>query len=464
MHVLAGIVCECLADAGVRVSCVVDQVGRHANGNVTFADTIEDDAGGRNLGVNAAAGTVNFDNTVGAANALNTLTVTASTADFDNTVTVGAGGVTVTAATTIFDNTVSVGAGGLTVNGSGGTTTLTGDITTAGNVEINDSVILAATTEINPGDNNISVLIGGTINGTTANTEALTVNSGTATTTLEGNIGNLVTLSNLTIDASGETELNGEIRVGTAIDLSAADNVQLGSDVSMVAGTTVTLDEIDGAFALVVDAGTDITVNDGIGGNEALSAVTLDANNELTVNAAGDITSTGLVTLIARTDDVNLIGNLIGNAVFVNAAANLEVTGAQDNTSGSTSLTAGTEIDIDQTVQALTDLTLESASNVGANLNAGQDLTVNGIATLSAAVAIGSTNGSIDLNADITGDQDLDLTGLVLAKLDSTAKGGVVIAIADELGLPVQMVGLGEGIEDLRDFDPEAFVEALFEA
>ncbi|MCZ6634836.1 MAG: signal recognition particle-docking protein FtsY [bacterium] len=58
--------------------------------------------------------------------------------------------------------------------------------------------------------------------------------------------------------------------------------------------------------------------------------------------------------------------------------------------------------------------------------------------------------------------QDLDLTGLVLAKLDSTAKGGVVIAIADELGLPVQMVGLGEGIEDLRDFDPEAFIEALF--
>ncbi len=58
---------------------------------------------------------------------------------------------------------------------------------------------------------------------------------------------------------------------------------------------------------------------------------------------------------------------------------------------------------------------------------------------------------------------DLEVTGLVLAKLDGTAKGGVVVAIADELGLPVRMVGLGEGPDDLNDFDPEAFVKALFE-
>ena len=57
---------------------------------------------------------------------------------------------------------------------------------------------------------------------------------------------------------------------------------------------------------------------------------------------------------------------------------------------------------------------------------------------------------------------DLELSGLILAKLDGTAKGGVVIAIADELGIPVQMVGLGEGIEDLSEFDAETFVRALF--
>ncbi len=58
---------------------------------------------------------------------------------------------------------------------------------------------------------------------------------------------------------------------------------------------------------------------------------------------------------------------------------------------------------------------------------------------------------------------DLGITGMVLAKLDGTAKGGVVIAIADEIGLPVQMVGLGEGTGDLREFDPETFTRALFE-
>ncbi len=58
----------------------------------------------------------------------------------------------------------------------------------------------------------------------------------------------------------------------------------------------------------------------------------------------------------------------------------------------------------------------------------------------------------------------VDLTGLVLAKLDGTAKGGMVIAIADELDLPVRFVGMGESTEDLDDFDAESFVKALFDA
>lgn len=54
------------------------------------------------------------------------------------------------------------------------------------------------------------------------------------------------------------------------------------------------------------------------------------------------------------------------------------------------------------------------------------------------------------------------LTGLILTKLDGTAKGGIVIAINNELELPVKLVGIGEGIEDLRDFSPEDFALALF--
>ena len=54
------------------------------------------------------------------------------------------------------------------------------------------------------------------------------------------------------------------------------------------------------------------------------------------------------------------------------------------------------------------------------------------------------------------------LTGIVLTKLDGTAKGGIVIAIARELGVPVKFVGVGEGIDDLKSFDPEEFVNDLF--
>lgn len=54
------------------------------------------------------------------------------------------------------------------------------------------------------------------------------------------------------------------------------------------------------------------------------------------------------------------------------------------------------------------------------------------------------------------------LTGVVLTKLDGTAKGGVVLSVSRELSLPVKLIGIGEGVEDLRDFDPEAFVDALF--
>jgi fused signal recognition particle receptor len=55
----------------------------------------------------------------------------------------------------------------------------------------------------------------------------------------------------------------------------------------------------------------------------------------------------------------------------------------------------------------------------------------------------------------------VDVTGIVLTKLDGSAKGGIVIAVQRELGVPVKLVGLGEGADDLAPFDPEAFVDAL---
>jgi fused signal recognition particle receptor len=54
------------------------------------------------------------------------------------------------------------------------------------------------------------------------------------------------------------------------------------------------------------------------------------------------------------------------------------------------------------------------------------------------------------------------VTGIALTKLDGTAKGGIVFAIHRELGIPIRLIGVGEGVEDLRDFDSKEFVEALF--
>lgn len=61
-------------------------------------------------------------------------------------------------------------------------------------------------------------------------------------------------------------------------------------------------------------------------------------------------------------------------------------------------------------------------------------------------------------------DESANITGIVLTKLDGTAKGGIVITLADEFGFPVKFIGVGEGMEDLQKFDPEAFTDALFES
>jgi fused signal recognition particle receptor len=59
--------------------------------------------------------------------------------------------------------------------------------------------------------------------------------------------------------------------------------------------------------------------------------------------------------------------------------------------------------------------------------------------------------------------ESADVTGIALTKLDGTAKGGIVVAISNEFKIPVRFIGVGESVDDLRDFDPGQFVEALFQ-
>jgi len=77
-------------------------------------------------------------------------------------------------------------------------------------------------------------------------------------------------------------------------------------------------------------------------------------------------------------------------------------------------------------------------------------------------MVLDATNGQNAISQAKTFKADMEITGIVLTKLDGSAKGGVVLGICDELKVPVRFIGVGEKLDDLRPFDPVAFVDALY--
>lgn len=77
-------------------------------------------------------------------------------------------------------------------------------------------------------------------------------------------------------------------------------------------------------------------------------------------------------------------------------------------------------------------------------------------------LALDATTGQNALVQAQTFKEATNVTGIVLTKLDGTAKGGIVLAIRSKLNIPVKFVGLGEGVDDLQPFDPEKYVYGLF--
>jgi fused signal recognition particle receptor len=77
---------------------------------------------------------------------------------------------------------------------------------------------------------------------------------------------------------------------------------------------------------------------------------------------------------------------------------------------------------------------------------------------------VDATTGQNALNQAQQFNQTVGLTGITLTKLDGTAKGGIVFAIAEKLKVPIRFIGVGEAIEDLRHFEAQEFVDALFES
>jgi fused signal recognition particle receptor len=78
-------------------------------------------------------------------------------------------------------------------------------------------------------------------------------------------------------------------------------------------------------------------------------------------------------------------------------------------------------------------------------------------------LTIDATTGQNGLRQALLFREAVDVTGIVLTKLDGTAKGGIALAIAQELALPVKLIGIGEALEDLRPFDPDDFARAILE-
>jgi len=78
-------------------------------------------------------------------------------------------------------------------------------------------------------------------------------------------------------------------------------------------------------------------------------------------------------------------------------------------------------------------------------------------------LVLDSTTGQNAVMQAVQFKESAKVTGIVLTKLDGTAKGGIIVSIKNELGIPVKLIGVGEGIDDLRPFDPDEFARALFE-
>ncbi len=85
-----------------------------------------------------------------------------------------------------------------------------------------------------------------------------------------------------------------------------------------------------------------------------------------------------------------------------------------------------------------------------------------GKAEVQVLLVLDATNGQNAISQAKLFNEAVEVDGIALTKLDGTAKGGIVVAIKNELGIPIKLIGVGEDAEDLQDFNPDEFVEALF--
>ena len=388
------------------------------NGDVRFTGNVS--GAEQNLTVNTISGSTNFGSTIGG-----------GTVDGDEPDTL-----VITSGNVEFNGDVALATGGeLRVQGIGNNTTLNADIFSASPITIDGDVIVAGGTGVSRTISTITdgddITVNGTINAASEGNESLIIvtTGAEGNVTLENSIGSSVGLNSFAVDADGETELNGQIRVTDTIDLSMATNVQLGSDVSMAAGNSVgagvvTLDVVDGAFDLSVVAGNTINFGGAVGGSEALDDITLTSTNG-SVTIADTITTSGSANITTGGDvgeDINLAGNIVSPLVEFDAGADglIQITATQNNSAGSTLYNGDVVIDgvVDDSI-ALRSLNDMIFNDELALIDIGSD-------------GIESLSGNLEFNSAISGSDDLLLTTNVgTVKLNAVAISGSLTTVGN---------------------------------
>jgi len=376
------------------------------NDSVTFSGDV---SGAFSLSVNAAEAA--FSSTIGNSDDPTSLIITANKTSFGGAVSVGS----------------------LTINGSGGTTTISADITSAGAIEINDNVVISGVRTISTAAANADIYISGTVNATLPNTDSLTLAAGSGDVTLGNSVGDSVQLEDLTITSSGTTTLNHTIDVngsdvGEDIDLSQATNVVLGSDVTLDSARSVLLNAVNGqGHDLTVRAEYTIDLNADISNvlNASMTAVrntmlldhavtaiedatftTINGGADITVQAA--LTAGHSLTLTANTAstlsdiEIGAGSDLEAPAVTVRSSI-IRIYRPVDNSIGSLHLIA--EYSSGGTV----------FSSSGTGVTAHGDVTIDGSIWVNIdGVGLTSTDGDIRLNCTVDSNdatsRDLSLT------------------------------------------------------
>jgi filamentous hemagglutinin family protein len=388
------------------VTLGADSVIPRLNDSVTFSGDV---SGAFSLAVNAAEAA--FSSTIGSSDDPTSLIISANDTSFGGAVSVGS----------------------LTVNGSGGTTTISANITSAGNVEINDNVVISGVRTISTAAANADIYISGTINASAANTDSLTLDAGSGDVTLGNSVGDSVQLEDLTIISSGTTTLNHTIDVngdtsGEDINLSQATNVVLGSDVTLDSARSVLLNAVNGqGHDLTVRAEYSIDLNADISNvlNASMTAVrntmlldyavtaiedatftTINGGADITVQAA--LTAGHSLTLTANTAstlsdiEIGAGSDLEAPAVTVRSSI-IRIYRPVDNSIGSLHLIA--EYSSGGTV----------FSSSGTSVTAHGDVTIDGSIWVNIdGVGLTSTDGDIRLNCTVDSNdatsRDLSLT------------------------------------------------------